>query len=604
MSRFPQLLKLSLAIPILANAATVETYVLATGGQAYPVFSNPPQFACSVSGPTAPKQAHGLIGGAGIPTEGFANCGIAGGYHHLTSTGPLSDTTSLTTSSFLNDSRTFVGVASAAGNYGLLGSKAHGTLTGDPTNGSTHAYAESFAYFDDALAFLSPAVSIGSSGTVTYYFSVDGSMSRSGYGEALQQIYYRQGSGPNYLLMNAAVRGGGSPSNSLICLACAGGVAPGFTITDTSISGAGVMPTLALPITFGTPGDVSLLLYSFSAPASQPGTPGVYDTNFYSTARLTGIEVRDEAGNLVPFTVQSASGTLYDAGGVHLNAVPEPATLAYVSASLIALAALLARRRFMFRPYRGERVRLFMALAALAMACGLPAEASPGLSTYANTVAGQSQLGAAGPPLSCTTSGPTAQVRSNFPSGSIPAVGFPADAGCGVQQNLNQQAGITGLVTTGSALNRKFMIDGVTSVNFNGSSQSRANYFNVGATAAVTYSGTSNNLTFIGSESFAISRETLTIPGPPGQPGTFRATIALDGSMTATGPGSAHLIFSYNKDNGPQFTPVRFDVDPRLGAPTAFVINQWRPKRFDQRLFRIRPARLIVNDKPNAIELP
>ncbi|MFN0171666.1 MAG: PEP-CTERM sorting domain-containing protein [Bryobacteraceae bacterium] len=202
----------------------------------------------------------------------------------------------------------------------------------------------------------------------------------------------------------------------------------------------------------------------------------------------------------------------------------------------------------------------------------LPFRASAALITYANTVAGQSQLGAAGPPLSCTTGGPTAQVRNNLPVGSIPSAGFPIDTGCGVGQNLNELTSAFGPITSGSALNSTFAIDGVTTVTYNGSSQGRADYFDVGVLAAASYTGPSNNMTYIGSEAFGISRDTLTIPGATGQAGMFRATMTLDGSMSAAGPGGAYLIFFYQKDNGPQFDGVRLTVDPR-GFTNAVVRN-------------------------------
>lgn len=216
--------------------------------------------------------------------------------------------------------------------------------------------------------------------------------------------------------------------------------------------------------------------------------------------------------------------------------------------------------------------RYFVFVAAI-LIHALPLQAASILKSYATSIAGESQLGAAGPPLSCTTSGPNPQLTAALTFGSLPAVGFPIDAGCGVQQNLVESSGAASPSASNSALNRTFAIDGVETVTFNGSSQGRAQYFNVGATATATYSGSSNNMTRIGSEAFGISRETVTISGQTGQPGTFRATITLDGSITVSGNGSAHLIFLHFKDDGVQFTPVRFSVDPRLGAPSAFVVN-------------------------------
>ncbi len=326
------LLLLASGLPFGANAASVETFVLAVGGQA--------GFSCATFAPATPALSFFINASVAVPTNGLAPCGIAGGYRTTTAAtaGPISDTLSLNTSFNSLPVNTFVGSASANAQSGSVGAEAHGTFTGD-SNGLIVEGTTSYGLFNESLTASSPNVTLSSPGTVRFTFTVDGNLSIAGplpYASSADvELNYSLNSGPSYVLMRAQ-----ATSSGAVPFATSGTGAPltGFTAVPGSFSGTGAIDTFELPFVWGSAFDLKFGVLA----SAHPATGSTADINFASTATLTGIQLFSNGQPVTDFTLVSGSGTPYDANGVHT--VPEPSTSASMLGGLAAVAAVRNRR--------------------------------------------------------------------------------------------------------------------------------------------------------------------------------------------------------------------------------------------------------------------
>jgi len=99
-------------------------------------------------------------------------------------------------------------------------------------------------------------------------------------------------------------------------------------------------------MTSGVSFDLTVTLFASALTSASTGfpDPSVTETDFFSTARLTHIDVLDSAFQPVSgFTIQTGSGAVYDMNGVHIAAVPEPSVWALLLMGLVTVAALAQR---------------------------------------------------------------------------------------------------------------------------------------------------------------------------------------------------------------------------------------------------------------------
>lgn|GEM_PF-891981 len=305
-------------------APEVDTYVLAVGGEIKAVYPDPPPFACATGG--TPLPVFTFFGGIGVgePTEGWAPCNIAGGDRLQTApAGPLSDSTSLDVDFHNYDNDHSTGSADAKADFGVLGARSYARLLATPGYAAPMEQgAEAFGKFSDTFTITSPNVANGLTGWVRFHFWIDGALTFAGNDDVRMTVNYQQSGGPNYPLMTT---GQGATGTTFISYPAGfgsvggPGTFGGFTLTSSSSSGAGDFDTFILPITFGTPFDLTVgLMVEVTPGASLDGY-----SDFLSTARLSGIDVLDAGMSPVAsFSVASVSGTSYDASGVHYPTDP------------------------------------------------------------------------------------------------------------------------------------------------------------------------------------------------------------------------------------------------------------------------------------------
>jgi hypothetical protein len=316
------------AFALPAHAAQVQTYILDVVGQSgFPTYRVPTP-VLDFFGPS----------GVGIPFNGLPAGGLPGVDRLTTApSGTLADA-----GSALGSGDSIFGPWSASGSstataaFGKLGASGTGNRVGIG-DANTVVGFEGFGRYTDSMAIDNPSLA-GTSGTTVLHFGVDGSLSRTGVSTVGVAVSYQQNTDPVFTLMSAILQ----PAGASNFVPLTGPGRAGFSISDTAVSGSGVFDTVALPFTFGSPFDFSLGLFAYSMPRD-----GTATSSFASTVLLTGIDVFDAHGSPVAdFSIVSGSGTLYDADGVHIAAVPEPTTSALLGIGLLGLLGTrLVRRR-------------------------------------------------------------------------------------------------------------------------------------------------------------------------------------------------------------------------------------------------------------------
>ena len=293
--------------------------------------------------------------GAGLQVlGGNAACGYSGGWTNMTSTGttaPLLNSASLAPTLLGNAgyAESFDGTAASRASYGSLSATAHGEYTGSPQSYAPTTIAASVgaATFSDTLtaSVSNSYTDVSSSGFVRYRFAIDGIMSTPGPhyayygGEAHTAFDIQQNGGPIYGLLLAD-----TTTESIGSLYVAGSSA-GWTIAPGSIKGGGVVTSQMFSIDL-------LSSWSFTA-GLIVNAYGNADDDFYSTAKLVGVDLFDANGNAITdYSLASSSGTSYPAPVV--AAVPEPETLPLMLAGLVGGIAWCARRA----PRQRRRSRL------------------------------------------------------------------------------------------------------------------------------------------------------------------------------------------------------------------------------------------------------
>jgi hypothetical protein len=271
---------------------------------------------------------------AQMPLGGYGPCGYSGGYTTASApTGPLNGHTSLGPVILGPPGSTgfFDGTADARASYKSLGAAAHANIAGG-LPGSSLAMFQSTgaATFSDTLTVLSPFVASFTAGTVRYRFSVDGSLSSLGapgpflFGETYAVLDVQHQGGPVFELMNAHVRRGGLGTIS-------GNPPPAGWVTSMGSLSGGSTVEIDMPMVWGQPWDLKVGLLAWAY--------GTADTNFLSTARLTGLELFDADHHAVTtFSITSASGTDY------ASSIPEPSVAALLIGGLLAIGSLYRRR--------------------------------------------------------------------------------------------------------------------------------------------------------------------------------------------------------------------------------------------------------------------
>jgi hypothetical protein len=323
-------------------APSLDVYVLSAGGNSI-VGANGNPFGCATFAPDAGAAIFSSTFAVSLPTDGSI-CGVGSDSRTATATGGAAQTAATLGVGFgtSTDPRTFNGSAQARAGFGTLGVSAAATYTG-ASDGLTVAGSQAGARQIEGLTF---GGAIGQ-GTFHPTFTLDGSLFNLGRTESELEFGYAIGSGPTTLSFR--ITNTNSAGISLYANGAYQASLPGMTITGDAANGYSVAGTttfsMNIPIVFGAAQDLSLTLWAASIPRSNLGllTPSAGNASFFSSARLTGIEVFDSSGTaLSAFTVSSASGTLYGPGGV--IAVPEPESAALLVLGIAALCSLRLRQ--------------------------------------------------------------------------------------------------------------------------------------------------------------------------------------------------------------------------------------------------------------------
>lgn len=315
-----------------AEASSLDAYAVVVGGAGNGSIAQ----GCSTFGPPA-ELSFFSFHSPSIPLGGIGPCGYTGGVSQVSAaSGPLTNSQSVGPVILGNPgfSGSFDGTANSVANYGKLGASAHANISGG-LPGSPLALFDSTgaAKFSDTLTASSPLVANVSAGFVRYQFSVDGSLTSLGpsgaflFGQTYAVLDIQQQGGPVFEIFNASVARGGIGTIS-------GNPPPsGWATSMGSLSGASTFYSLDLPMNWGQPWDVSVGLLAWAY--------GTADTNFLTTAKLTGLELFDANHvQVTQFSISSVSGTDY----ANATTVPEPAAVWLFGSGLLGLIGVARRK--------------------------------------------------------------------------------------------------------------------------------------------------------------------------------------------------------------------------------------------------------------------
>ena len=314
-------------------APTLDVYAMAAGGQsAFGSLGGP--FTCSTFGPDLRGDRYNPGYRASLPTDG-PGCGVVSDVHSAIGHSAAVATSAATTATFGQpaDLRAYTGAAAARAAYGDIGVRSAGSYSGS-TDASVVAGSAAGALQTEAFAFSGAS----GSGIFRPTFTLDGALFTQGRTDNQIVFSYSIGSGP----MRTTFRLQDSRGDFTI-YAPGGYVAsyPGISVSGDNTSGrlasGSASFQIDVPMTFGTALELNFALWAGTLPASSVGQAFASNgsASFYSSARMTGMQVLDSGGNAVPaFSVTSGSGTLYSAAGV----VPEPGTWLLLGSGLWVLA--------------------------------------------------------------------------------------------------------------------------------------------------------------------------------------------------------------------------------------------------------------------------
>lgn len=287
------------AVAASAAAQELETFVMTVGGQA----------TCGTF--MSPAAVTAFFGnyGPSLPVGGLGPCNVAGDLRSATSVAaPLSDNMSLS-ATWNVPASSLTAHATSTVNYGALAAGANVDFVfGSGSGGTSVIGAESFAIASDGLTFTSPSVANGQAGWMRATFAVTGMVSTTGNGTSEAFLNYKVNAGFSTQAFRAYAFGLGSP----FLTAGGGGDLSQFTLTPGAAIGSGVARTYWEPIVFGAS-------TTFKCGLLTHDTTGVTTltqrSNFQAT--IAGFELLNASGQpLSNFTIVSASGVNYDAGGV------------------------------------------------------------------------------------------------------------------------------------------------------------------------------------------------------------------------------------------------------------------------------------------------
>lgn len=314
-------------------APTLDVYAMVAGGQsAFGSLGGP--FTCATFGPDPRADRYNPGFRVSLPTDG-PGCGVASDVHSLIGNSAPVATSAAVTAGFgqPTDLRAFDGTAAARAAYGDMGVRSAGSYGGS-TDSSVVTGSTAGALQTEAFTFAGAS----GSGTFRPTFTLDGALFTQGRTDNQIVFSYGIGNGPMFTTFRLQDSRG-----DFTIYAPGGYVAsyPGLTVGGNNTSGrlasGSVSFQLNVPMTFGTAVELNFALWAGTLPASSVGQafPSNGSASFYSSVRMTGIQVLDSAGDAVPaFSVTSGSGTLYSAAGV----VPEPGTWALLLCGLGVLA--------------------------------------------------------------------------------------------------------------------------------------------------------------------------------------------------------------------------------------------------------------------------